>query len=76
MIGIEPGNVEDDLPVSSELRCNKPPTVRSLLVYERIGQLSQSKLSEAIRFLNEAIRSQELRKVRFFHRMSGLGITA
>jgi mRNA interferase MazF len=59
---IEPGDVEGDLPVSSELRCNKPFTIRGLLVYELIGQLSQSKLNEAIGLLNDSIRLQEPEK--------------
>lgn len=55
---IGPNDVEGDLPVFSELRCNKPFTIRGLLVYERIGQLNQNKLSEAIRFVYDSIRFQ------------------
>ncbi|RYF70201.1 MAG: type II toxin-antitoxin system PemK/MazF family toxin [Cytophagaceae bacterium] len=60
---IQPEDVEGDLPVSSELRCNKPFTIRGLLVYEHIGQLSKSKLNEAIQFVNDSIRIQEYREI-------------
>ncbi|MBD2751331.1 type II toxin-antitoxin system PemK/MazF family toxin [Spirosoma validum] len=52
---IEPTDVEGDLPVSSELRCNKPFTVRSSLITEPIGLLSQNRLADVIQLMFEAL---------------------
>ncbi|WP_420148666.1 type II toxin-antitoxin system PemK/MazF family toxin [Spirosoma sp.] len=52
---IEPADVEGDLPVSSELCCNKPFTVRSNLITEPIGLLKRNRLEEVIQRIYEAI---------------------
>lgn len=52
---IEPEDVEGGLPVSSELRCNKPFTVRNNLIAETIGLLNQNRLRQAIQLMYEAI---------------------
>lgn len=53
---IEPQDVEGDLPVSSELRCNKPFTVRSSLMSEEIGLLNQRQVKRAIQLMYEAVK--------------------
>ncbi len=52
---IEPRDVEGDLPISSELRCNKPFTLRSNLIAETIGVLNQKRVELAIQLMYEAI---------------------
>ncbi|WP_018619658.1 type II toxin-antitoxin system PemK/MazF family toxin [Spirosoma luteum] len=53
---IEPHEVEGDLPVRSELRCNKPFTLRSSLIIEIIGLLDQNQLEQAVQLMNEAVK--------------------
>lgn len=53
---IEPHEVEGELPVSSELRCNKPFTLRSNLIAEIIGLLSQNRIEQAVQLVNEAVK--------------------
>ncbi|WP_020604545.1 type II toxin-antitoxin system PemK/MazF family toxin [Spirosoma spitsbergense] len=45
---IDPDEVEGDLPVRSELQCNKPFTLRSNLIAETIGLLDQNQLEQAV----------------------------
>jgi mRNA-degrading endonuclease toxin of MazEF toxin-antitoxin module len=52
---IESSDVEGDLPVSSDLRCNKPFTLRSNLITETIGILNQNRVEMAIQLMYEAI---------------------
>jgi mRNA-degrading endonuclease toxin of MazEF toxin-antitoxin module len=52
---IEPEDVAGDLPITSELRCNKPFTVRGSLLHESIGQLNSLKMEQATRLLHDAI---------------------
>lgn len=52
---IEPVDVSGDLPVASELRCNKPFTVRSTLLHDKIGILTGAKTEQAIQLAIQAI---------------------
>lgn len=56
---LESTDIEGDLPTSSELRCNKPFTLRSNLILETIGLLNQSKLIQAVRLMNKAVAATE-----------------
>ena len=53
---IEPEDVEGELPVSSELRCNKPFTLRSSLIAETIGILNQNRINQAVQLMNESVK--------------------
>lgn len=55
---IEPGAVNGNLPVASEVRCNKPFTIRQSLLFEVIGQLINEKVQVASEYLNQAIKSE------------------
>jgi mRNA-degrading endonuclease toxin of MazEF toxin-antitoxin module len=52
---ITPEDVVGDLPVMSELRCNKPFTVRNSLLHELIGRLNAQKISHAIQLLHDSV---------------------
>jgi len=52
---IDPVDVSGDLPVVGELRCHKPFTVRSTLLHDKIGVLTDAKVEQAIRMAVEAI---------------------
>lgn len=56
---IEPADVQGALPIASEIRCNKPFTVRNVLIFERIGQLSADKVRTAIALLQRAVQVNE-----------------
>ena len=54
---IQPEDVlQGELPVASQLRCNKPFTVRDVLMYDLIGLLHQEKVSRAIQLLADSVR--------------------
>lgn len=52
---IEPANVDGNLPVASELRCNKPFTVRQSLLLEKIGKLATEKVQAASAYMCQSI---------------------
>lgn len=52
---IEPADVEANLPLISELRCNKPFTIRYSLLFDRIGVLSREKTMLAVQLVGKAI---------------------
>ena len=52
---IEPDDLSGDLPIASELRCNKPFTVRNTLLHNKIGVLIGAKVEQTIRLAIEAI---------------------
>jgi mRNA-degrading endonuclease toxin of MazEF toxin-antitoxin module len=54
---VEPADVAGELPVQSEVRCNKPFTVRNLLVHELIGYLSANRVQQAVALTQAAIAS-------------------
>lgn len=55
---IESADVEGNLPIVSELRCNKPFTIRYSLLFDRIGVLSKEKTMLAIQLVTKAIDYQ------------------
>ena len=56
---INPDDVQGDLPVSSQLRCNKPFTLRSVLMLEIIGILDQTKVEQSIILLKDSVSSAD-----------------
>ncbi|MBC7569210.1 MAG: type II toxin-antitoxin system PemK/MazF family toxin [Spirosoma sp.] len=58
-ITIHPDDVQGDLPVSSELRCDKPFTLRNSLMLQTIGVLDQKKVAKSIVLLNESISNAD-----------------
>lgn len=60
-IVIQPEDVRGELPVASELRCNKPFTVRNVLVYESICLLDQEKVDQPIALLHDSIRVEQFK---------------
>jgi mRNA-degrading endonuclease toxin of MazEF toxin-antitoxin module len=57
-LAIQLADVEADLPVIGELRCNKPFTIRYSLLFDRIGVLSTEKTMLAIQLVGKAIAYQ------------------
>lgn len=56
---IQPEDVLGDLPVVSELRCNKPFTVRQQLLYDKIGTLNYQRTQQVIQLVADAIQVME-----------------
>jgi mRNA-degrading endonuclease toxin of MazEF toxin-antitoxin module len=52
---IDSADITGELPIQSEIRCNKPFTVRSLLIHELIGFLSANKIAQAVALAQAAI---------------------
>ncbi len=52
---IDPADVDGNLPVASELRCNKPFTVRQSLLLEKIGELVTEKVRVASAYMCQSI---------------------
>ncbi len=63
---ILPEDVIGDLPVMSELRCNKPFTIRNSLLYELIGRLDARKISQAIQLLHDSVQIDKSPENRVF----------
>ncbi|PRY28150.1 mRNA interferase MazF [Spirosoma oryzae] len=53
---IDPASVKGNLPVASEVRCNKPFTVRQSLLLEKIGELATEKVQVASAYMCQSIR--------------------
>ncbi len=54
---VQPSDVEGDLPIASELRCNKPFTLRRQLIYDKIGGVLNREVTlQAVQLVADAIR--------------------